>query len=286
MLNLDRGPLLASSPVVLDGGACELSKKIVIAIETDHTRSETSRGCWPAHTAQSVITVSGFGGVENERAYFDGLAIQGRFAICGWCQSDLLTPNGQTSLTASQSGYIFKLLLVWMETAVAKEGFQLIDAEMHVMEPVDLWERYIDPEFTGRAPRRLDEHRWDIRTIVEGEVMAAMPGGDWPALTDAEEKALAERYAEEIARNFDPESQVRAMDKEGLDLAILFPTSAMYFTASPRGLRPQRAAHTMIAYTTIFRPPTPNGCSGPLPFRLMMLIPPSPRRAGRCPSSG
>jgi uncharacterized protein len=61
--------------------------------------------------------------------------------------------------------------------------------------------------------------------------MAAMPGGDWPALTDAEEKALAERYAEEIARNFDPQSQVRAMDKEGLDLAILFPTSAMYVTA-------------------------------------------------------
>ncbi|MGC1294942.1 MAG: hypothetical protein WA869_07860 [Alloacidobacterium sp.] len=114
---------------------------------------------------------------------------------------------------------------------MAKNGFKLIDTEMHVMEPVDLWQRYIDPEFATRAPRRLDERRWDIRTIVEGEVMAQMPGGDWPALTDAEEKALAERYAEEIARNFDPESQVLAMDKEGLDLAILFPTAAMYVTA-------------------------------------------------------
>jgi hypothetical protein len=106
---------------------------------------------------------------------------------------------------------------------MAKNGFKMIDAEMHVMEPVGLWERYIDPEFAKRAPRRLDKRRWDIRTLVEGEIMAAMPDGDWPALTDAEEKALAERYAEEIARNFDPESQVRAMDKEGLDLAILFP---------------------------------------------------------------
>ena len=76
---------------------------------------------------------------------------------------------------------------------MAKNGFKLIDAEMHVMEPVDLWQRYIDPEFKARAPRRLDERRWDIRTIVEGEVMASMPGGDWPALTDAEENALAER---------------------------------------------------------------------------------------------
>src|SRR5262245_48363124 len=114
---------------------------------------------------------------------------------------------------------------------MAKNGFKMIDAEMHVMEPVDLWERYIDPEFKARAPRRLSERRWDIRTVVEGEVMAAMPGGDWPALTDAEEKLLGDRYAEEIARDFDPASQVKAMDKEGLDLAILFPTSAMYVTA-------------------------------------------------------
>jgi len=53
-----------------------------------------------------------------------------------------------------------------------------------------------------------------FETMVEGEVMAAMPGGDWPALTDAEEKALAERYSEEIARNFDPESQLRALEKD------------------------------------------------------------------------
>lgn len=116
---------------------------------------------------------------------------------------------------------------------MAKHGFRMFDAEMHVMEPVDLWARYIDPEFKTRAPRRLNERRWDIRTVVEGEVMASMPGGDWPALTDAEAKALAERYAEEIAHDFDPASQVRAMDKEGLDLAMLFPTSAMYVTAFP-----------------------------------------------------
>ena len=72
---------------------------------------------------------------------------------------------------------------------MANNGFQLIDAEMHVREPVHLWERYIDPEFAERAPRRLDERRWDIRTLVEGEVMAAMPGGDWPALSDAEKRS-------------------------------------------------------------------------------------------------
>jgi predicted TIM-barrel fold metal-dependent hydrolase len=117
---------------------------------------------------------------------------------------------------------------------MARNGFRMIDAEMHVMEPVDLWERYIDPEFKARAPRRMSERRWDIRTVVEGEVMAAMPGGDWPAISDAEEKAMGDRYAEAIARDFDPRSQVRAMDREGLDLAVLYPTSAMYVTAFDR----------------------------------------------------
>jgi predicted TIM-barrel fold metal-dependent hydrolase len=130
---------------------------------------------------------------------------------------------------------------------MAKNGFRIIDAEMHVMEPVDLWERYIDPEFKARAPRRLSERRWDIRTLVEGEVMASMPGGDWPALSDAEERTLGERYAEEIARNFDPASQLRAMDKEGLDLAVLFPTSAMYVIAFER-MDPRFAAAACRAY--------------------------------------
>src|SRR5205823_13254820 len=48
---------------------------------------------------------------------------------------------------------------------------------------------------------------------------------------DAEETAMTRRYAEEIASDFDPESQIKAKDKEGLDLAILFPSAGMYATA-------------------------------------------------------
>jgi hypothetical protein len=65
---------------------------------------------------------------------------------------------------------------------MAKRAYKMLDAEMHVMEPVDLWERYIDPRFKARAPRRLNERRWDIRTLVDGEVMSSMPGGDWLCL--------------------------------------------------------------------------------------------------------
>ena len=38
------------------------------------------------------------------------------------------------------------------------------------MEPVDLWERYIDPEFAARALRRLNERRWDEAAL--GQMMS------------------------------------------------------------------------------------------------------------------
>jgi len=104
---------------------------------------------------------------------------------------------------------------------MAKNGFKIIDAELHVMEPVDLWEKYIDLDFRDRVPRRLNERLWDIRTVVEGDVMASMTDYNRPARSNEEEDTLAERYAEEIAANFDPASQVRATDREGLDLAFL-----------------------------------------------------------------
>ena len=36
-----------------------------------------------------------------------------------------------------------------------KNGFKIIDSDMHIMEPLDLWERYIDSRFKERAPRAV-----------------------------------------------------------------------------------------------------------------------------------
>ena len=130
---------------------------------------------------------------------------------------------------------------------MAKNGFKIIAAELHVMEPADLWERYIDPEFRERAPRRLNERGWDIRTGVEGDVMASMTDYNWPARSKEEAETLANRYAKEIAVNFSPESQVQAMDAEGLDLAVLYPTAGMFITAK-NGMDPRFTEAACRAY--------------------------------------
>ena len=35
---------------------------------------------------------------------------------------------------------------------MAKNGFKVIDSDLHIMEPVDLWERYIDGPFQAARP--------------------------------------------------------------------------------------------------------------------------------------
>ena len=35
---------------------------------------------------------------------------------------------------------------------MAKAGFKVFDSDMHVMEPADLWQRFIEPEFQPFAP--------------------------------------------------------------------------------------------------------------------------------------
>ena len=49
-----------------------------------------------------------------------------------------------------------------------KDGFKIFDSDMHVLEPVDLWERYIDPPFRHRAPRGTQRKTTDVGVMVDG----------------------------------------------------------------------------------------------------------------------
>ena len=48
---------------------------------------------------------------------------------------------------------------------MARKGFKVLDSDMHIIEPPDLWQRYIDPEFKDQAPRGLTETVGDLRLI-------------------------------------------------------------------------------------------------------------------------
>ena len=51
------------------------------------------------------------------------------------------------------------------------EDFVVCDADMHVFEPADLWQRYIVPEYRHAAPIGMTELKRDIRVKVKSQVL-------------------------------------------------------------------------------------------------------------------
>ncbi len=140
---------------------------------------------------------------------------------------------------------------------MAKQGFRVIDSDMHVMEPPDLWQRYIAPEWRHAAPVGLTELRRDMRVKVKSHVllrlgpvrpMTADTVGPWKPHQD-------DAYAHAEARGWDAVSQVEAMDAEGLDQAVLFPSRGLFVLGldsqqvmGTDGLEPEFAAAIARAY--------------------------------------
>ena len=50
----------------------------------------------------------------------------------------------------------------------------ICDSDLHVMEPPDLWERYMEPAYAHAAPRGLSEMPRDMRVKVKNHVMLRM----------------------------------------------------------------------------------------------------------------
>ena len=105
------------------------------------------------------------------------------------------------------------------------------DSDLHVMEPPDLWQRYIDPSYAHAAPRGLAEIPRDMRVRVKNHVMLRL-GATRPLRVDGRKTGWQQHhdnvYAASEARGWDPQSQIDAMDAEGLDLAVLYPSRGLF----------------------------------------------------------
>jgi predicted TIM-barrel fold metal-dependent hydrolase len=123
---------------------------------------------------------------------------------------------------------------------MAKSGFPVFDSDMHIMEPSDLWERYIDPRFRSQAPRGLiTENVRDLR-------MVHPDGRLWGLFSEAPQASQIRNrpqghnflqnqsvYRPNSERGWTAAVQLEAMEKEGLDLAVLYPTRGLQLLSEP-----------------------------------------------------
>ncbi|XXY17194.1 amidohydrolase family protein [Sorangium sp. So ce216] len=115
------------------------------------------------------------------------------------------------------------------------EGYRIIDADSHVLEDAALWERGVEPEFRGRAPRPR-------RLVVGGQSIVGPLEVEGEAIFDRISDELIVRaelhvqkhHREAAAERFSPATHVAALQRMGADLSFVYPTSAGWTLAIDR----------------------------------------------------
>ena len=148
-----------------------------------------------------------------------------------------------------------------------KEGLRFIDSDMHIQEPGDLFEKYLNPAFKSRvtsavgADGKLSHRSWIIDGLpasmdVELQQYRKKPASSrasGPILGSATGQLSASRSAATgrlrfaIERDYDAEAQIMAMQMEGIDIAVLFPTGGLSLI-SRNGMDPQLSLALSQAY--------------------------------------
>ncbi|HEY6363945.1 MAG TPA: hypothetical protein VI585_04050, partial [Candidatus Binatia bacterium] len=133
---------------------------------------------------------------------------------------------------------------------MAKNGFKVLDSDMHILEPPDLWQRFIDSKFKDYAPRGTTDHVRDLRMVgPHGEAWGRPP--DPPPETIPPPGHVFHRnqklFKPHMERGWSPQVQLEAMDEEGIDLAVLYPSRGLNALSIPN-LEPDFAAAIARAY--------------------------------------
>jgi predicted TIM-barrel fold metal-dependent hydrolase len=112
------------------------------------------------------------------------------------------------------------------------DGHPVADVDIHLIEPPELWPRYIEPAYRDRAPFVIAQPGIDspIQLLaVNGQLTPKISGSNrYSHAVAAHSGALMrEWHADLIAKGWSAEAQLIGMDREGVDVAFLYPTSGL-----------------------------------------------------------
>ena len=108
----------------------------------------------------------------------------------------------------------------------------VIDADGHILEPLDLWDQYIDPGFRDRAPRIVKGDNGKERLVIEehmvgdSRISIGRIGG-----VGARQGVVAAdtlEYKDGKPGGFDPHARIPDMDADGIDAVFLYPSLGLF----------------------------------------------------------
>ena len=143
-----------------------------------------------------------------------------------------------------------------------QKQFRFIDSDAHILEPNDMFERYLDPKFRDQMPQTWLFYDGDplgfrfelsIPNPDGGSYTMPFgrdpidPGAMGPASFDPGVRVSLpgqdEAYAEFAKQNFPPEMYPVAMERTGIDYMVVYPSVGLLSVAVPK-----LAADTAAAY--------------------------------------
>jgi len=125
---------------------------------------------------------------------------------------------------------------------MARDGYLIMDSDLHMMEPDDLWARYLDepyrqnpPRFFGAHQAKLDDSKDDkgnadniMGMEIQGLAIPAHAAQTGATISSRElrrrSRARHPHFQVARARGFDAGSTLTAMDIEGIDVAVMYGT--------------------------------------------------------------
>lgn len=94
----------------------------------------------------------------------------------------------------------------------------VVDADGHVQEPAEMWPKYLEKRYHLLAPCLVTDSQGKVRRQIAGSMMPHIAGAK---LNNAAQEGRAGGY--------DPRARLTDMDSEGIDIAVLFPSTGLFF---------------------------------------------------------
>jgi len=117
-----------------------------------------------------------------------------------------------------------------MQTSVAERKVVTVDADGHVLEPRDVWQRYLEPGLRARAIRiERDAHGVEA-LLVDGRSHAGLYGRlgalGGIGIDSKDLMTVGQRSYEDGCPKggYDPSARLQVMDGERIDVVLLYPT--------------------------------------------------------------
>ena len=111
-------------------------------------------------------------------------------------------------------------------------SYKVFDSDMHVQEPWDLWLNYIEPKYRSRAPVGTNEYFTDVYLKHDGKLISRLDHQhtheDGFVRDMCAQHGRLEIFEDYDERGWSSECQLDAMEREGIDVAVLFPTRGLF----------------------------------------------------------